>query len=298
MNIEGSNRPSLVAGSGASTSNQGSASRILADMENRSPGTGDAAPRSGTHRLRWLLFAAVLVIVLVLVAAMRLSGTARVDSWPDHGAGTVGQATPAAQASVAGAAADIAREPARIVDESAEGTDSGLRRNPLSRLQTAASDGASAEPLDASAPAGASVDAAAVASRTSAAAGRPSAAARSSSRPAPAADTGSGNDLLSTLLGIIRQDDSAVAATSPMDALITQVLAENERTYSETSAALASLGQPQAEQSGQSGTRAARPSRAQRALQSCPAANTVQGINCRDRVCARWAGRDPACPAR
>ena len=74
---------------------------------------------------------------------------------------------------------------------------------------------------------------------------------------------------------------------------ITRILAENERTHSETSAALASLGQPQAAQA-----EAAAPTRAQRELQACPAANTVQGINCRDHVCARWAGRDPACPAR
>ncbi|MGY0634570.1 hypothetical protein [Luteimonas sp. A478] len=80
-----------------------------------------------------------------------------------------------------------------------------------------------------------------------------------------------------------------------MDDLIAQVLTENERTYNETSAALASLGQPQ---SAQTESKPVRLSRAQRALQSCPAANTVQGINCRDRVCARWAGRDPACPGR
>ena len=225
---------------------------------------------------------------------MRLSGTAGGDPWAGHGEGTVGQAAPAAQASASGMiapAAETAREPARIVDETAantEPTDPGLQQNPLSRIQSPLADSSTTDSQDTLATAEGNGSAA------PSSAPRRSTPARTGSRTTTASSNSSGNDLLSTLLGIIRQEDEQPAA-SPMDELISQVLAENERNYNETSAALASLGQPQAEQSN---ARAARPSRAQRALQSCPAANTVQGINCRDRVCARWAGRDPACPAR
>ena len=225
---------------------------------------------------------------------MRLSGTAGGDPWAGHGEGTVGQAAPAAQASASGMiapAAEPARQPARIVDETAantEATDPGLQQNPLSRIQSPLADGSATDSQDPLATAEGNGSAA------PSSAPRRSTPARTGSRTTTASSNSSGNDLLSTLLGIIRQEDEQPAA-SPMDELISQVLAENERNYNETSAALASLGQPQAEQSN---ARAARPSRAQRALQSCPAANTVQGINCRDRVCARWAGRDPACPAR
>ena len=225
---------------------------------------------------------------------MRLSGTAGGDPWAGHGEGTVGQAAPAAQASASGMiapAAEPARQPARIVDETAANTgatDPGLQQNPLSRIQSPLADGSATDSQDPLATAEGNGSAA------PSSAPRRSTPARTGSRTTTASSNSSGNDLLSTLLGIIRQEDEQPAA-SPMDELISQVLAENERNYNETSAALASLGQPQAEQSN---ARAARPSRAQRALQSCPAANTVQGINCRDRVCARWAGRDPACPAR
>lgn len=225
---------------------------------------------------------------------MRLSGTAGGDPWAGHGEGTVGQAAPAAQASASGMiapAAETARQPALIVDETAantEPTDPGLQQNPLSRIQSPLADGSATDSQDPLATAEGNGSAA------PSSASRRSTPARTASRTTAASSNSSGNDLLSTLLGIIRQEDEQPAA-SPMDELISQVLAENERNYNETSAALASLGQPQAEQSN---ARAARPSRAQRALQSCPAANTVQGINCRDRVCARWAGRDPACPAR
>ena len=226
---------------------------------------------------------------------MRLSGTAGGDPWAGHGEGTVGQAAPAAQASASGMiapAAEPARQPARIVDETAANTgptDPGLQQNPLSRIQSPLADSST---TDSQGPLATAEGNGSVAPSSAARRATP---ARTTSRTTAAASNSSGNDLLSTLLGIIRQEDEQPAAASPMDELISQVLAENERNYNETSAALASLGQPQAEQSN---ARATRPSRAQRALQSCPAANTVQGINCRDRVCARWAGRDPACPAR
>lgn len=257
-------------------------------MENRRPEAAEASATRGTQRMRWLLLAAgVLVILLVLVATARLLAPGDADPWRDRGAQTVGQSTPAAQAPD-----DDTQPPPRpalIIDAAAEPA-SQVRDNPLAAIQPAS--GGSAQ-----SPAGDSL----AASAQEATAANPSAAAvpRRASAAAPArsarrtADAESDSNLISTLLGIIRQDGGAEAAPSSMDSLVARILSENERTHSETSAALASLGQPQPAQA-----EAPAPTRAQRELQACPAANTVQGINCRDHVCARWAGRDPACPAR
>src|SRR5690606_13192925 len=103
------------------------------------------------------------------------------------------------------------------------------------------------------------------------------------------------NDLLSTLMGIIKRDEAAKdkakgAQPSSMDALIAQIEAEDSRNRSENQAALASLGGD--------GDKAAAPVRSpdvQQELRACPRANTVAGIECRRRVCAEHAG-DAACP--
>ena len=257
-------------------------------MENRRPTTGEAGAARGTHRMRWLLLAAgVLVILLVLVATARLFAPGDADPWRDRGAQTVGQSTPAAQAPAD--EGELQPRPALIIDAATEPARQ-LRDTPLAAIQPAS--GGSAEspagdPLATRAQEATAANPAAGAGPRRASAAAPARSARRS------ADAESDSNLISTLLGIIRQDGGAEAAPSSMDSLVARILAENERTHSETSAALASLGQPQPAQA-----EAAAPTRAQRELQACPAANTVQGINCRDHVCARWAGRDPACPAR
>ena len=155
---------------------------------------------------------------------MRLSGTAGGDPWAGHGEGTVGQAAPAAQASASGMiapAAEPARQPARIVDETAANTgptDPGLQQNPLSRIQSPLADGSATDSQDPLATA--EVDGSAAPSSAS----RRSTPARTASRTTAASSNSSGNDLLSTLLGIIRQEDEQPAAASPMDELISQVL--------------------------------------------------------------------------
>lgn len=284
MKNDGSNRPSLVAGSGSGSTASGSPGRILADMENRTPAKGEAAAGNRTHRARWLLLAgAVLVIALVLLAAARLFAPGAADPWRAGGGQTVGQSAPAAQEEVA--LQPPAPQPARIVDARPERQAAEAVDNPLARIQPQAA-AAAEEAGNTAGAAGSSAVAATAPAR------RPSAAAQRRTSPAPAQAQGEGG-LLSTLLGIINPDDPAAGRHDSMDSLVAHVLAENERTHSETSAALASLGQPQSAQQ-----ETGRPTRAQRELQACPAANTVQGINCRDRICARWAGRDPACPAR
>lgn len=36
----------------------------------------------------------------------------------------------------------------------------------------------------------------------------------------------------------------------------------------------------------------------QASLRKCPKANTARGLQCRQKICARYAGQDPACPAQ
>ncbi|MGO1541716.1 MAG: hypothetical protein ACTH0Y_00025 [Luteimonas sp.] len=285
MNNDGSNRPSLVAASARGTPASGSSGRILADMENRAPSSGEAATGSRAHRLRWLLLAgAVLVIVLVLVSTTRLFAPGNADPWRDGGGQTVGQSAPAVQE----AAPETAARPALIIDAPVDRPDATARENPLARIQSQpdATSADDARPANDQRPSTAAPAAAASPARRAAPPRARATAARSETAE-------SNNSLLSTLLGIIHPDESGAEMHGSMDSLVAHILAENERTQVETSAALAALGQPQPAQA-----EAAAPTRAQRELQSCPAANTLQGINCRDRICARWAGRDPACPAR
>lgn len=253
-------------------------------MENRRPAAAEAAPALRGNRARWLLLAAgILVIVLVLVSIARLRTPGEAGTWRDGGAQTVGQSTPAVQAPEPAGAPHAG--PARIVDAAAASARPGMAGDPLAAIRPApeTTTADSAGPPPANVPAGP----AASASRS----GSRAAASEDAQRGAAGAEDE--NNLISTLLGIIRQDGGAAAEPSSMDSLVARILAENERTYSETNAALASLGQAQP---GSADADAATP--AQRELQACPAANTVQGINCRDRICARWAGRDPACPPR
>src|SRR5690606_12715252 len=131
----GSNRPSLVAGSGDGAAASRPSSRILADMENRRPASDEAAAARGTHRMRWLLLAAgVLVILLVLVATARLFAPGDADPWRDRGAQTVGQSTPAAQAPADDA--EPQPRPALIIAAAAEPA-SEARDTPLAGIQPA-----------------------------------------------------------------------------------------------------------------------------------------------------------------
>src|SRR5690606_4346543 len=112
LDNHGSNRPSLVAGSGRGAPASGPSGRILADMENRRPASAGAPAGNRARRLRVLLAGGVLVIVLVLVAAARVLAPGAADPWRDRGAQTFVQADPPAQA----AAAATEARPALIID--------------------------------------------------------------------------------------------------------------------------------------------------------------------------------------
>ena len=268
LNTGGPNRPSLVAGSHAAAGP--STGRILADMENRRPGV----PASTARRrpLAWILASGCIILVCFLVA---LQWPAR---WSSPGAGmepagdgTVGQASSATQAPAASIDAVAPARGAMIIDDPA--TDE--TKVALQALPSAG------EPMqDSGAPRAAPA--------SGASRGSPR---RAHVRKAPpgAAET----DLLSTLMKFIKQDEKQEAPPGAMDALIARIEAEDSRTRHENQAALASLGGgglPEAI------IGPARSPGVQQQLRACPRANTVAGIECRRRVCARHAGEDEACP--
>lgn len=232
-------------------------------MENRTPESADAVVERSARRLPWLLLAgAVLVIVLVLVSATRLFAPGNADPWREGGEQTFGQATPPAQDATVDQPPATTPQGALIIDE----RDASLRSNPLARIQPAGGNQQPGHDDISTASDGATARTktpSTATARTAAATPAARSAARSAARAARAAGTPAtgehDGDLFAALMRIIRQDDA---------------------------------GAPIA------GTAPTASTRAQRELQDCPAANTVQGINCRDRVCASYAGRDPACPAR
>ncbi|WP_189456059.1 hypothetical protein [Cognatilysobacter bugurensis] len=95
--------------------------------------------------------------------------------------------------------------------------------------------------------------------------------------PPPEAQSANGkSDLFATLLHNIEQAPPAASVghrPTPMDELVQQIRREN----------------------GQAQARA--PQDVQAMLRACPKANTARGVQCRQKICTRFAGTDPACPA-
>ena len=116
-------------------------------------------------------------------------------------------------------------------------------------------------------------------SRPPASTAPPLRAARPASAGAsPAAET----DLLATLLANIRDrpaDKRASGEPQTLDELIAQLRQRDPGTVRTPGAAGTEQGS----------------ARLQTRLRNCPAANTVDGIRCRQRLCAQYRG-DPACP--
>lgn len=94
-------------------------------------------------------------------------------------------------------------------------------------------------------------------------------------------------NLLGTLLGIIKQPQNAQAKPESMDTLIAQIRADESRNAAANRAAFDSIGSSASTDSG-----------IQAQLRRCSAANTTKGMECRRKICDKMAGKDPACPAR
>ena len=307
-------RPSLLAAAETRPAPSSAPGRILADMQNLKP----RRRRAAGARLR------LVVLAAALAAAGGLWWLGMPGSDPSAGA-SVAAATPAdtpmgVQAIVAPHDDAPAPSAAVIVDEASS---AGISPNgsALSSLH-ADPTGDSHNPF-ASAPVGVpEVARAAVAAKPSRMVERVPATvnpARTATRikspaaPAPAPARATEPDLLATLLGNINRASPAAGAAAPLspdaplpalkrarrgsdpdalDALVRQV---RERDVAAQVAGVAAVGAAGGS-SGKSATADTPSADLQARLRQCPRANTTAGLQCRQRVCAKVAGSDPACP--
>jgi len=287
LNNGGINRPSLLSG-GAQAKNAAPATgRILADMEGRPvAGAARAAASPGIRSRRWLWLAllAMAVVVLGAFAAWRLSA--------GSGEEPMGYSLPP-EASVQPAPtpeAVSAPGGATIVDAPVEPNGTAPAADPLAGIGDAADPAPGAHAAAATAAAAA---APAAATATVAAARKPAAgtAAARTARDKPKGD----ENLLGTLMGIIKEDEKAKPkpkakpAPDSMDALIAQIQADERKQAADADNVFDNI-------SGRNAT-ASTKSNIQAKLRSCGSATTTAGLNCRKKICAAAAGKDPACPA-
>lgn len=285
LNNGGINRPSLLSG-GAQTKNAAPATgRILADMEGRPvAGAARAAAAPGTRSRLWLWLAllATAVVVLGAFAAWRLSAGSSEEplgySLPPE-ASVQPAPTPEAVSAPGGAT---------IVDAPVEPSGTAPAADPLAGI------GDAADPAPGAHPAAATAAAAAAPAAATAAAARKPAAGTAAARTARDKAKGDEN-LLGTLMGIIKEDEKAKPkpkakpAPDSMDALIAQIQADERKQAADADNVFDNI-------SGRNAT-ASTKSNIQAKLRSCGSATTTAGLNCRKKICAAAAGKDPACPA-
>ena len=270
-------RPSLLAGAQPDTAPPPASARILADMQGRKSGPHTAARAAPK---RWLAPVALLLVAVVAAGWWSLSQSTAdtpVESLPrlslqaGDSNDADGFALPAAATIVEDAApAASALAPAATVGDNRELADPAV--NPMLVLTHPEAGppvaAASSNPFLVSAAPAKGVD-------------KPAARQRRPTR-APADDE---PDLLAVLLGNIKPGQSSGKTDgSGLDVFI-QTMEAEERGVA--SAEPNRNGRPQRTRSQQ----------IQQNLRECPAANTAKGVECRQEICAVYAGRDPACPA-
>ena len=283
-------RPSLLAG--AQTSDSASASptrsppaRILADMQDRPSGPAGAA-RTSLRRIP---------LVLALMAA-GLGGWWWLADPPAAGDGLATASAHSSEEHTATRGDDIptATVAATIVDESLVTGSASPSTDPQLLSGSGASDVDAADPAagqkaagDGSRPtvpgAGNPFLLARSGPATTTATGTPVRQRPPARRAASAADREP--DLLAILMGNIKpSQDAHVQNGSGLDAFIRTMEAED-------------TGMASADQERNGRPQRPRSQQIQQNLRECPAANTAQGLKCRQEICAVYAGRDPACPA-
>ncbi|MFT4249226.1 MAG: hypothetical protein QM581_14540 [Pseudomonas sp.] len=278
LNNGGINRPSLLSGSGTRDAGAASSGRILADMEGRTPQAtarlGNPVLKHGRSLLVVAAIVAALVAIALLIAFARHGHDGAFDTYSQAPENPAPAAVPSPVASDDGAA---------LIVDAGGTTDS-----------RAAAASAMAVPTDAA----------------SASAGGASAAAPHIAANATAAGTASADkartqrvqsrtvqkknpddDLLGTLLGIIKKEEKKAPQHESMDSLINRIRAEDQRNTANANAAFDSIDKSKAK------PRASTHSEIQVQLRRCPNANTLKGIECRRKICAAHSGEDPACPA-
>ncbi|HRO26500.1 MAG TPA: hypothetical protein PLD19_03590 [Luteimonas sp.] len=267
-------RPVLFDAGGPSGETR-DAQRITAALE--------TDPDSAESR-RWRGFAFRPVVV---VLACVLAAAAVWMAWPDRQerneqALAVATATPADPAAAGASTAVLVTDvddPMSIIRAKA-----AANGDPT---QSSDADALAAEPIDGQPPSidqGSDVAATQTAARASNTAGA-QASSPNRTRTAARRTQASDADLLQTLLANIRaQPDRAGTgkdAPQTLDDLIARLNTSSDDTVP------TAANNPVAQGSAKLQTQ----------LRACPAANTLQGINCRQKLCARHRG-DPACPLK
>ena len=266
-------RPSLFEAGKPAASGAGEARPAMA-------GLGDD-PVEGRARSRVRLpavFASVVIAMLVCAVAVW---------WWRDGDAAHG---PAAQARVVDAVAAPSQDASTAVLVEGGSADATAASDPIAMIRAragdpveAAPDGAVGAPGGLAATTGPAGRGAEVRSSTP----RTVQASRSSQPPRRATAT-SDADLLATLLANIRDRPSTASAQpQTLDELIAQLRQQDPDPRAKAGAGATADTGATAMEGGSA--------RLQTRLRSCPAANTLEGIRCRQKLCAQFRG-DPACP--
>lgn len=282
LNNGGINRPSLLSG-GAQTKGQApNSGRILADMEGRQATASPRAARvssGGNRRLGLWLGISAAVVAVAGLAAWGLSGSADYPEPSEYSlAPDPAHATghPDIPASSRDGAAMIVDAPPAVGEP----------------VATAPAQNGDAAPTEAAA----ATAAAASATASTGTGARSTAAAPRGAREATRARGQAKGDenLLGTLLGIIKEEDKAKGKAKPgtqpqsMDDLIAQIEADQRKRTEDERAAFERVASKKS---------ASTESNIQAQLRSCPSPTSLKGVDCRRRICAAVSGKDPACPA-
>lgn len=275
MNNGGINRPSLLSGGAQNNGPAPNTGRILADMEGRQVAASSRATKDHSPQRRrvWLWVGAGCALLLAFTTATLwwLSSSPSQDS-------TEYSLNPDADpdSSVTGATGHPDAPSAAPSDGAAMIVDAPETADAKSRNAAAAPQAAAAIAAPASTP-------------------RDPRAQRAPASARPAASSKSPDDnLLGTLLGIIKEEESkkkkSAATPQPqtMDDLIAKIEADDKKRADDERVAFEQVATRKT---------ASTESTIQTQLRACPGANTTKGLECRAKICAGVRGRDPACPA-
>lgn len=289
LNNGGINRPSLLSGGAQAKGQAPSSGRILADMEGRQATASPRAARvssGGNRRLGLWLAIAGTVVVIAGLTVWGLSGSGdyrepgeySLAPEPVH---ATGHPDLPASAPRDGAA--------MIVDAPATTGEPALPAPAPAPMETAAA------PAETASAATAAAAAAGTAAATGASSRGAAQASRSSRAPAASSAGSKGKqdeNLLGTLLGIIKEEDKtkAKAKSQPqnMDDLIAQIEADQRKRTEDERVAFERVASKKS---------ASTESNIQAQLRACPSPASLKGVDCRRRICAAVSGKDPACPA-
>jgi len=283
LNNGGINRPSLLSGGAQNKGQAPNAGRILADMEGRQATASPRAARvssGGSRRLGLWLGIGAAVVAIAGLAAWGLSGSA---GYPEPSEYSLTPDPDPAQATGhPDVPATSSRDGAAMIVDAPPAVGEPALPAPAENAAPAPADAAASTAAPAAATTGTGARSTATASRS----------ARDAAR---AGSQGKGDEnLLGTLLGIIKEEDKAKAKTKAntqpqsMDDLIAQIEADQRKRAEDERAAFERVASKKS---------ASTESNIQAQLRSCPSPTSLKGVDCRRRICAAVSGKDPACPA-